>query len=100
MSVSHLDVFFAKMSIHVFCPFLHWIIYFGGIKFDKFFTDLDTSPLLDVICKYLLPFYRLPFSFVVCFLCCAEVFILMRSQEFIFAFVSLASGDVSGKKLP
>ena len=28
-----------KCSIHVFCPFLHWIICFLGVEFDKFFID-------------------------------------------------------------
>ena len=39
MSVGHLDVFFGEVSIHLFCPFLHWIICFLGVEFDKFFTD-------------------------------------------------------------
>ena len=37
VSVSHLYVFFGKMSIHVFCPFLNWIICLLGIEFCKFF---------------------------------------------------------------
>ena len=37
MSVGHLDVFFGEVSIHVFCTFLHWIICFLGVEFDKFF---------------------------------------------------------------
>ena len=41
MAVGHLEVFFGKMSVHVFCPFLNWIIYFGVLQFDKFaFIDL------------------------------------------------------------
>ena len=32
-------MFFGEVSIHVFCPFLHWIICFLGIDFDKFFID-------------------------------------------------------------
>ena len=39
VSVSHLDVFFGEVSIPVFCPFLHWIICFLGVEFDKFFLD-------------------------------------------------------------
>ena len=44
VSVSHLDVFFGKISIHVFCLFLHWIICFvlfltGLVDFGKFFID-------------------------------------------------------------
>uniref|UniRef100_A0ABI7WRR1 Uncharacterized protein n=1 Tax=Felis catus TaxID=9685 RepID=A0ABI7WRR1_FELCA len=42
---------------------------------------------------------RLPYSFADCFLLSAEVFILMRSQQFIFAFVSLVSKDMLKKKL-
>ena len=37
--VGHLDVFFGEVCIHVFCPFLHWIICFLGVEFDKFFID-------------------------------------------------------------
>ena len=48
MPVSHLDVFFGEVSIHVFCPFLHWIICFSGVEFGEFFMDLDTSPLSDM----------------------------------------------------
>ena len=39
VSVGRLDVFFGEVSIHVFCPFLHWIICFLGVEFDKFFVD-------------------------------------------------------------
>ena len=39
VSVGHLAVFFGKVSIHVFCLFLHWIICFLGVEFDKFFID-------------------------------------------------------------
>ena len=39
VSVGRLDVFFGEVSIHVFCPFLHWIIYFLAVEFDKFFVD-------------------------------------------------------------
>ena len=40
VSVDHLDVFFGEVSIHVFCPFIHWILCFLGVEFDKFFIDL------------------------------------------------------------
>lgn len=39
VSVGHLDVFFGKMSVHVFWPFLNWIIWFWGIEFYEFFID-------------------------------------------------------------
>ena len=41
MSVDHLDVFFREVSNHVFCPFLHWIICFLGVKFGEFFIDFE-----------------------------------------------------------
>ena len=37
-----------EVSIHVFSPFLHWIIWFLGVEFDKFFIDFDTNPLSDM----------------------------------------------------
>ena len=40
-----MDVFLGEVSIRVFCPFLHWIICFLGVEFDKFFLILDTNPL-------------------------------------------------------
>ena len=49
MLVGHLDVFFGEVSIHVFCPFLHWIICSLGVEFDQFFIDLDTNPLSDML---------------------------------------------------
>ena len=39
VSVGHLDVFFGEVSIHVFGPFLHWIVCSLGVEFDKFFID-------------------------------------------------------------
>ena len=39
VSVGHLCVFFGEMSVHVFCPFLDWIICSLGVEFDKFFMD-------------------------------------------------------------
>ena len=39
VSVGHLDVFFGEVSIHVFCLFLHWIICFLGVEFNKLFID-------------------------------------------------------------
>ena len=38
MSVDHLDVFFAEMSVHVLCPFLDWIISLG-VEFAKLLID-------------------------------------------------------------
>ena len=35
----HLDVFFGAVSIHVFCPLLHWMTCVLGVEFEKFFVD-------------------------------------------------------------
>ena len=52
-----------------------------------------------VTCKYLLPFSWLHFSFVYCFLCCAEAFYFDVVSIVYFCFISLASGDISRKML-
>ena len=46
MLVGHLDVFFGEVSTHVFCPFLHWIICFLGVEFDKFLVDFGYLPFI------------------------------------------------------
>ena len=48
--VGHLDVFFGKVSIHVLCPFLNWIIYFLGVEFDKFFVVWILTLYMLFIC--------------------------------------------------
>ena len=40
----------------------------------NYFYNLDIHPLLDLIYKYVLPFYKLPFHFVDGFHCYTEVF--------------------------
>ena len=47
VSVGHLDVF-GEVSIHVFCPFLHWIICLLGVEFNKFFIDFGCKVFLEV----------------------------------------------------
>ena len=39
VTVGHLDVFFAELSVHVPCPFLDWIICSLVVEFDKFLID-------------------------------------------------------------
>ena len=96
MCLLAIRVFFGVVSVHVSCSFFDLIICFLGVEFEKLCIDLGYQPFLcSVICKYILPFLGLPLCFVDCFLCCAEAFILMKSQKFIFAFVSLALRDVS-----
>ena len=80
VSVGHLYVFFGEMFVHVFYPFLKWIICFLGVKLYKVFIYFGYYPFTGyVICKYLLPFSRLPFSFVDCVLCCAEAFFFLSN---------------------
>ena len=80
MSVGHLDVFFGEVSIHAFCPFLHWIICFLGVEFEKLFIDfgysLSNVPFANIFshsvgCLLVL----LIVSFIV-----QKLFILLRSQ--------------------
>ena len=40
MSVGHLGVFFAEMSVQVFCPFLDWIFCSLDVEFDTSYRDL------------------------------------------------------------
>ena len=99
MSVSHLYVFFGEMSIHVFCPFFDFFV-FWMLSLRSSLYILDISPLSvvsfvnifshSVSCLFVL----LTVSFPV-----QKLFILMKSQKFIFAFVSFAFGDISWKKL-
>ena len=37
-----------KVSVHVFCLFLHWIICFLGVEFDQFFIDFGYYPVSDM----------------------------------------------------
>ena len=72
--VGYLDIFFGEMSVHVFCQFLNGLFGFSVLKCISSLHILDTDPLSDVICIYLLPFSRLSFVFVDGFLLCAEAF--------------------------
>ena len=76
MSVGHPDVFFGKVSVHVFCPFLNWVICFLGVELISSLQILDGKLLSDMSFAHLFPFHRLPFSFVDCFLCSAGAFYL------------------------
>ena len=89
------------MSIPVFCScFQSGYLCFGVLGFINSFYIVDTNPLSDM------PFANIFSHSIGCLLVLLmvsipvqKVFILMKSQCFIFAFVSLASGDISRKKL-
>ena len=53
MCLSALDVFFGKLSLRVFCPFLKWTICFLDVEFDKFFIDFGTLFVVVVRIIYL-----------------------------------------------
>ena len=88
MSVSHLCVFFGEISVHVFYLFLDWIIcFFGCWVREVLYLDCGYQTFIwYVICKYLFSFCRVPFSFVDCFLCCAEAFYLDEVPKAHFCF--------------
>ena len=88
------------MSCQRQCPFMssaifNWIICILDVEI----YILDNTSLLD------LSFTNIFSHFVCCLLALVvsftvpNLFILMKSQQFIFAFVSLAPGDISSKKL-
>ena len=63
-----------KMSIQIFCPFFNQTV-FSLLSCKSSLYILDISPLsYKLICKYFLPFNRLPFHFVDGFFCCSEAF--------------------------
>lgn len=68
-------VFFGKMSNQLFCPFLNWV-WFWLLNCSSFlYTSILAIILYQKYDLYMsLPLYRLPFLFIVCFLCCVEAF--------------------------
>ena len=52
MPVIHLCVFFGKMSIKVFCPFLHWLVCFSVSEFYELFIYFGYWPFICcIICN-------------------------------------------------
>jgi len=71
VSVGRLYVFFGKMSVHVSCPFLIGLFVFGVLSsISSLYNWILT---LYQICHLQIS-SPLPFSFVDCFLHCAEAF--------------------------
>ena len=66
----HLYIFFWKMSIQVFCPFL--IGFFFILSYTSCLCILDINSLSVIVCEYFLPFRRLSFSFCCWFPCCEK----------------------------
>ena len=99
--VGHVCVLLCAVSIGVFCPFPDWMVGFSAVELNRFFRDLGCWPFIRrVVCTYLLPVWRLSFSFVEFFFGCAETAPLHDVPTFHFALVSLAFvADVICKKL-
>ena len=71
------------------CYWLKTCIFLINFKYE--------SLIRYVICKYFLPFNKLPFHFTYGLLCCAKNFLVWCIPTFIFAFVAFAL-DVKSKK--
>ena len=85
-----------RFSVH----FLISFFFFSILSCMSYLYILDINPLFGhIICKYFLPFHRLPFIFVDGFLCCAKALSLIRSHLFLllffFCFCYFALGDYS-----
>ena len=66
------------------------LFFFFAVELYMFFIYFENLPLIGcTICKYLLPFNRLPFHFNDGFFLCAKGFSFYRSHLFIFASLSL-----------
>ena len=62
-----------KMSVDIFCPFLDQVVCFFGVELCEFFIYTGYWPLIRyIICRYHLPFSRLPLHFVDGFFYCTQ----------------------------
>ena len=88
-----------KSLFRFFCSSFHCTVRFFDFELYEVFIYFLYWPLFcHIICKYFLPFSRLPFRFFFLFLfffCCANAFSLIRFNLFTFAFIYFAVGDVS-----
>uniref|UniRef100_A0ABI7XB88 Uncharacterized protein n=1 Tax=Felis catus TaxID=9685 RepID=A0ABI7XB88_FELCA len=89
------------MSIHVFCPFVKWIICFPDVELHKLLYFLDINPYQVFHLQISSPFNSFSFLLVLLILSFAvqKLSSLMWSQKFTFAFISLASGNIPRKML-
>ena len=100
-----LAIWISSLEKRLFIPSPHFLLdhlFWGGVlSCINSLHILDTNLLFGyVICKYRLNSSKLPFSFVDYFLPCAETFYVdVVPRVPIFGFASLASGDISRKKV-
>ena len=77
------------------CTFFNWIVFVLICM-----SSLCITIIRHIICKYFLPFHRLPFLLFMVFFVVQKLFSLMWSHLFIFAFVAFAFGVRFKKSLP
>ena len=100
MSLGPLYVFLGKMSVQVFCPFLHWVVCFSGVESCEFFIYFgDQSLVWGIICKCVFPYSWFCIHFNAVSLAMHKFFILMRSHLFILSSMVLALVNISVKIL-
>ena len=74
-TIGHMYIFFGEMSIQFLCPYFNWVVCIFDVELYELFMYFECKLLVKyIVCKYLLPFSRLPFHFVGSFLTCAKVF--------------------------
>ena len=78
MPVDHLHFLFGKMFIQFFCPF--WIGLFDFLVLSCMFS-LYILDITYIICRYLLPFSRLPFFLLWCGPICLFLLLLPLPEE-------------------
>ena len=91
MFVSHLDVFFGKMSVYVFFPLFDWVVCFSGISCMSCLYILEINPLsvsFAIIFSYSegCLFTLLIVSFAV-----QKLLSSVKSHLFTFVFISINS---------
>ena len=68
-------------------------------SYELFVYFVNSALVSCIICKYLLPFCKLSFFFVMVSFAVEKLVSVIRSHLFIFAFISIALGDWPKKTL-
>ena len=105
--VKYLVIYLLAICIKYLLKFsAHFVIWVFGVfvvvveLFELFIYFGYWHLIKYVICKYFLPFNKLPFHFTYGLLCCAKNFLVWCIPTFIFAFVAFALGVKSKNSLP
>ena len=95
ISVGHLHIFFGKRSIHFFCPYFNWVVWFLDIElYEPFMLSCLDPFLLISFANIFFHSVSCLFCFIGGFLCCGKL--VSRSHEFIFIYVFIFSFTVLG----